>query len=476
MKKLILIVLLLGHQITHPQNATASAQEFEQQAYKWMRTFSEALHVLRTKYYVKNVDISDAMIKSIKALISIVPHCDFLDPKAYESILRTTSGEFYGIGVIIGSKNVEDAFMVIIDVLPGNPADQAGIKAGDKIIEIEGKSLTSMSADEIAALLKGERHSIVHVTVERANDPEPLSFKVKRDVIKDANALCYYINDYNVYYFSLVLFTQQASKQIASLLKKAEQTNARAIILDLRNNSGGLLSAAIDIVSLFVPQGSTVVTTKDRDGKVVEQYTTQKPPVNNSNIPIFVLVNNYTASASEILAGCLRLYADKLQRLVFIVGSTTFGKGSVQEVIPATNDCAFKITTALYFLPDNNTIQGIGIVPDIVINQRVQPSEHTQWINKHFGHEKSLKNYIKPDGTESKDDKETTKKNKPWKEQRRETVMQDYLIQNTLTLINLLDLIQKAYPQAKNNRAFCVQKYNQMIALDKDAGWSEVSL
>lgn len=474
MKKFIILILLLCNR-SYTQNAVPSAQEFEQQAYKWMRTFSEALHVLRTKYYVKNVDISDAMIKSIKSLISIVPHCDFLDPKAYESILRTTSGEFYGIGVIIGSKNVEDAFIVIIDVLPGNPADQAGIKAGDKIIEIEGKSLTSMSADEIAALLKGERHSIVHVTVERANYPEPLSFKIKRDVIKDANALCYYIKDYNVYYFSLVLFTQQAAKQISQVLKKAEQTNARAIILDLRNNSGGLLSAAIDIVSLFVPQGSPVVTTRDRDGNTVEQYTTQKPPVTNSTIPIFVLVNNYTASASEILAGCLRLYANKLQRLVFIVGSTTFGKGSVQEVIPASNDCAFKITTALYFLPDNTTIQGIGIIPDITINPRVAPSEHTQWINKHFGHEKSLKNYIQPDGKKSTEATET-KKNKPWKEQRRETVMQDYLIQNTLTLINLLDLIQKAYPQAKVDRSLCVQKYNEMIALDKDAQWQEVGL
>lgn len=473
-----LLILLFVSSCWADQATSTSAQEFDQLAYKWMRTVAEALHVLRTKYYVKNVDITDAMIKSIKALISIVPHCDFLDPKAYESILRSTSGEFYGIGIIIGNKNIEDPFIVIIDILPGNPADQAGIKASDKIIEIEGKSLTSLSADEVAALLKGERHSTVHVTVERPNYPEPLNFGVKRDVIKDANALCYYIKDYNVYYFSLMLFSQHAAKQIASLLKKAEQTKARALILDLRNNSGGLLSAAIDIVSLFVPSGSIVVTTQDRDGKVAEKYVTQHEPIAQSSIPIFVLVNNYTASAAEILAGCLRIYAQQLGRLIFIVGSTTFGKGSVQEVIPATNDCAFKITTALYYLPDNNTIQGIGITPDIMINPKFPPSEHIQWINKHFGQEQALKNYIQPNGAkkETKATEQPNKKNKPWKEQRRESIMHDYLIQNTLTLINLLDLIIKTYPQAKTDRAFCVKKYNELIALDKDSAWQEISL
>jgi len=192
------------------------------------------------------------------------------------------------------------------------------------------------------------------------------------------------------------MFTDVAVKQIAELLKKSQEHHYKGLILDLRNNSGGLLTAAIDIASLFLKKGSLVAITKDNNNKETERYSTKKDPIAHKSLPIFILINNFTASAGEILAGALKIHSDMTNDyLVFLVGTTTFGKGSVQEVIPVSNDCALKITTHLYFLPNDTTIQGIGIDPDFIVERTSPPTEQVQWFTKHFGRENTLENYIK---------------------------------------------------------------------------------
>ncbi|OQA35769.1 MAG: Carboxy-terminal processing protease CtpB precursor [Candidatus Dependentiae bacterium ADurb.Bin331] len=264
-----------------------------------------------------------------------------------------------------------------------------------------------------------------------------------------------------MYYLSLNMFTQNAIKQMEQLIKKSQQQQSKGLILDLRFNTGGLLNSVVDIAGMFLEKGSLVVETKNRDNKVIDRYVTTRTPIVDRSIPLFILVNNYTASAAEILAGVLQCYSSKDNKfLAFVVGTKTFGKGSVQEVIPVSNDCAIKLTIALYNLPNNFSIQGTGVTPDFEIDQKLPPSEDVKWFNRFFGRESNLKNTIKLDAKEK--DKEKEQKNKKdakqnseksWYERKRELISSDYMILSTVRLIEMLDLVQKAYPEKTKKRA-----------------------
>ncbi|MGE0010526.1 MAG: S41 family peptidase [Candidatus Babeliales bacterium] len=427
-------------------------EKYDQGVFSFSKTFAEAIHYIKTKYY-QEINPEKAMLEAINAFVSQDPHSSLLDPEAYKEILKTTKGEFYGIGVIIDSlKEPKAEYLSVIDTIPGGPADQAGLLPDDKIVQINEESLKGMSVDEAIAKIKGERNTPVHIKILRKGEPKMMPFTIMRDVVKDHNATCFYFKEHNVLYLALSMFTRNAIKQLEQLLKKSQQIKARGFILDLRSNSGGLLDSAVDIASLFLPANSVVVTTKDRSGKVQQSYSTSGTPIANSKIPIFVLVNNYTASAAEILAGALRSHASN-NLPVFIVGTKTFGKGSVQEVIPLSNDSALKITTALYYLPNDTTVQGKGITPDFEIEPKMPPTEELKWFKQFFGHESSLKNSIKPNGKDEKKEPEDKKedndseKHKTWQERKKERLGQDFQLLSTLRLLEMLDLSYKAYPK-----------------------------
>lgn len=473
------------HQTKSLVQKPAQHDKYDETLYNWTKTMSEAFHLVKTKYYVKDLDPKEAMIKAINAFVSLDPHSVLLDPKTYKEIIQSTSGEFYGTGIIIATKNPDDEFLVIIDVVPDGPADKAGIRGGDKIIEIEGNVLRGMTTDEATAKLKGERHSIVNLKIVRDNFPETLTFSIKRDVIKEQSSMCYYFKDYDVYYLHLNIFSQNAFNQLSSLLKKTQKKKCRGIILDLRNNSGGLLNSAVDIASLFVKKNSLVVTTKDRNNKVTEAYHTQKDPIATNGTPIFVLFNNWTASAAEILAGCLKVHSEKEAQqignkkqtdlLVFLVGTKTFGKGSVQEVIPVSNDCAIKLTVALYFLPNDITVQGTGIEPDIELEQKFPPTEQMKWVNKFYGRESALKNSIKTskeaEEKNKKIEKHEKKVEKPWKERRKEIMSSDSQIKDTLTCINILAL----NPDAWKNRNDAIKLLKNSFVNNQELNFEEIN-
>jgi carboxyl-terminal processing protease len=460
-----------------------TAANFDEVTYNWSRTFAEVVQATQQKHY-KVQDAEQCMIKAIDGfLTSLDPHSGFLDPKTYKNILQTTSGEFFGIGIIIdNTRQNKEKFSLITGTIPDGPADNAGVEPLDKIVEIDGKPLEGMSTEDATAMLKGERNTTVHVKIIREKYPDLISLDITRDEIKEQSSLCYHLPDQNIYYLSLTMFSDSAVQQIQKLLKQLKNKEYKGLILDLRNNSGGLLNAAIDIAGMFVNKGSLVVLTKSKGNKEIERYATRHAPLMNNAAPIFILINNYTASAAEILAGCLKIHSESLAQqtsgkkaqknlMVFLVGSRSFGKGSVQEVIPVSNNCAMKITTSLYYLPNDTSIQGVGIEPDLVLEKRFPPTEQMIWFNKNYGREGAFANYIKADTKQSEDDKkdkEKPKKDKSWSERTKDALNKDSQLRETISLINMLSTAQHCCPDQVSNRTKAVKFLKDIYLTDTE--------
>lgn len=456
---------------------TTPPANFDEVIYNWSRTFAEVLQITNQKHY-KIADPEQCMVKAIDGFLSCLdPHSSFLDPKTYKHIMEATTGEFFGIGIVIdNTRQSKDKYLVVIDTIAEGPADKTGVKPFDKIVEIDGKPMEGMTTDEATAKLKGERNTKVHIKVLREGQPDLLAFDITRDVVKEQSSLAFYIPEYNVSYLSLTSFTENSVKQLTELLKQSIKKQYKGLILDLRNNSGGLLSAAVDICSLFLEKGSLVVTTKDKTNKEIGREVTKGAPIANDGLPIFILINNYTASAGEILAGVLKIHSEKLSTqagekqqkklMVFLVGTKSFGKGSVQEIITVSNNCAMKLTTSLYYLPDDTSIQGHGIEPDFYIEKKFPPTEQMIWFTKYYGREKALNGYIKIDkqtgemeGDEEEEKKgnSTDQKSKTWSERARAMLESDNQLRDTISLINMLYTAKASCSQKVSTRKKAVE-------------------
>ncbi|MBU1008243.1 S41 family peptidase [Candidatus Dependentiae bacterium] len=463
-------------------------QEREKDIFQWFRTISEVVHLISEKHY-RHVDFPDFIQNALKSAVpNTDPHSSFFSKKSYLDAMESTSGKFSGIGVSIMSKTPEDNFLIIIDVIQGGPSDQAGLKGGDKIVEVNNESLKGLSSDEVINKLRGKTGTTVKLKVIRAK--KPLEFVIKRQVVKDQSLLCYNFTNQGIYYLSLKIFAENSTQQTAKILSKANGS-CNGMIIDLRRNPGGILEAAVDMAGLFIEKNSLVVSTKDKNQKVISSYFTQKNPVLNKNIPIFILIDNFTASASEILAGCLRYYSEKNQNnlSVFLVGTKTFGKGSVQEVVPISNGCALKITTMLYYLPDGNSIQAKGIEPDFVVKPKTIPEKEIQWVKELYGEETALKNHItaeeaagKPAITKNKivpphpDEKEESKEEmaKNWEERHRKAISQDVQVQACANMINLLNIAKKSTPTLVDTRQKTLDFLKQNYLTDKEVELAQV--
>lgn len=471
MKKFFLLATLICiHPLQSNSVLKSTLNAAEQEIIKMSQTLSEVVNLVHHKYYT-NLDgdaVKKAFGDALNGYAKRDPHSSFLSAEDMKGLQQKMSGEFSGIGVVLPGdlKDEDDEFLPFIEIVPGGPSDKAGIRAGDKLMQIDDDVIKGMKIDQIMNKLKGERHSDVNLKVMREKYPEPLDFKVKRDIIKDEISLSFYLPDQNVYYLLLSIFSEKSAKHVADTLKKAHEKKCKGIIIDLRNNTGGLFDSALDIAGLFLPKDTLVAVTKNREHKVTESWKTSREPLPIAKgMPIFFIVNNYTASAAEIMAGTLKVYSEKEKDLhVFVVGTQTFGKGSVQEVIPLSNDCALRLTTALYYLPFDTCIQGKGVTPDFVIEPRLPLSETHKWMTDTYGREKALKGSIKPHG--AKEEKKEKKKKKddktPWKEQRKEMLANDYMVQNTVSLIDMLNAGKKAHPSMtsrQSQKAFLTENY-----------------
>lgn len=309
--------------------------------------------------YVDEVEPQKLIYGALKGMMgSLDPHSQFLNPESYREIQVETEGQFGGLGIEI---TLQENFLTVVSAIEGTPAFAAGILPKDRILKIDDKSTKDMTLEEAVKKLRGKPGSKVKLTILRSENKEILDFTLERAVIKIESITESQILEAQIGYVRMSEFQERSAEDLAKSIRNLEKKGLDGLILDLRNNPGGLLQSAVEVTNRFVAKGSLIVYTKGRKPTQNMSFKAKADPI--TNIPLIVLVNGGSASASEIVAGAVQ----DLKRGI-IVGEKTFGKGSVQSVIPLKDGSALKLTTAKYFTPNGRSIQGKGMTPDIVVD------------------------------------------------------------------------------------------------------------
>lgn len=317
--------------------------------------FTKIVSIIEDQY-VDELNTSDIIDKALKGLLSnLDAHSSFMDAKESKELQVQTNGEFGGLGISVGMK---DGALTVIAPIEGTPADKAGMKANDIILKINNEATIGMTIDKAVSIMRGKPGTPIKLTVIRKGEMKPLVIDIIRDIIEIQSVYAKTIGD-DILYLRITSFDQK----VVSSMKKAikEHPKAKGIVLDLRNNPGGLLNQAIGVVDMFVDHGIIV----SQKGKVVSEnliYNARKSK-SDTKTPLVVLVNDGSASASEIVSGSLQDH-----KRAIIVGKKTFGKGSVQVVMPVGNNESLRLTIARYYLPSGRTIQAVGVTPDIEVS------------------------------------------------------------------------------------------------------------
>ncbi len=399
-KRLILIwILILTTAVSgiFIGRLSLGSMKAEGEGYEDLKVFTEVLSIVK-KNYVEDVKMKDMVYGAIKGMLnSLDPHSGFMPPEAYKEMQIETRGEFGGVGIQIG---IKEGVLTVIAPIEDTPAYKAGIKAGDKIIKINGELTRDMGLQDAVNKMRGQKGTSVIITVIREGWKEMQDFTIVRDVIKVKSVKSKVIDD-SIGYVKLNQFQERTASDLEAALSDMEQKHVASLILDLRNNPGGLLNSAVDVASQFLPSGKVVVYIKGRSGEGTEYRTegekTAEPGKEKSKlfntIPMIVLVNQGSASASEIVAGALKDW----NRAV-ILGVQTFGKGSVQSVIPLSDGSGLRLTTARYYTPKGISIQSTGITPDIVVKLEAKDGAKEHPVVR----EKDLERHLKNDKSEEK--------------------------------------------------------------------------
>ena len=324
-----------------------------------IRTFTEIFSKIKSDY-VENIEDSTLLKNAIKGMLQgLDPHSAYLDKDAYKELQEGTSGEFGGLGIEVG---YEDGFVKVISPIDDTPAKRAGIKAGDLIIRLDGKSVKGISLMEAVKMMRGKPGSEIELTILRGGEEKPFNVTIVRDIITVKNIKAETIES-AFGYIRISNFQIHTVDDLSKALTKLESENnnmLKGLVLDLRNNPGGLLNAAVGVSDLFLDEGLIVYTEGRVKGSKLKFNA--KPSEMFKDIPIIVLVNGGSASASEIVAGALQDH-----RRAIIMGERTFGKGSVQTILPMNDETALKLTTARYYTPSGRSIQASGIEPDMIV-------------------------------------------------------------------------------------------------------------
>ena len=338
-------------------NLSLSANE--ESIYDKIDLFGEVLDKIN-KEYVEEVNQSDAMDAAINGVLqSLDPYSAYMSPELFKEMQTETSGEFGGLGIEVG---MEAGVVKVISPIDNSPAEQAGVKAGDYIVKINGVQVQGKTLTEAVELMRGPVGSPIEITIRRIGEKKSFVFEIIREIIEVKSVKSELIDD-KVGYIRLTSFNENSADQIKDIVKKfKKENNIDKYILDLRNNPGGLLSQAIRISDFFLDNGE-IVATKGRQSNENRKWFAKKGDIINGET-LLVLINYGSASAAEIVAGAL-----KDHKRAVIVGENSYGKGSVQSIIPLKNKGAIRLTISKYYLPSGKSISGEGVTPDIVVEE-----------------------------------------------------------------------------------------------------------
>ncbi len=339
--------------------AAAQEQNIEQEAaiYANLETFANILDLLQ-KHYIEEVNSAEILIGAVRGMLNLLdPHSAYLSPEDFKDLQEDTSGVFIGVGIEV---TVRDGILTVVAPISGSPAFQQGVKAGDQILKINGRSTKDMGLSDAVKHLRGKRGETVSITVGRAGLSQAQDIVLVRDLIPNQSVLVKELAP-GIQHIYITNFQAATTKDFRQILQDIEQKEAlKGIILDLRNNPGGLLEQAIRVADVFIERG-VLVSTRGRNKKD-EVLFEAHPGTDKYTVPLVVLVNGGSASAAEIVAGALQDHGRGI-----ILGTKTFGKGSVQTVVPLPDGAGLRLTTARYYTPKGHSIQETGITPDIIV-------------------------------------------------------------------------------------------------------------
>ncbi len=358
---LILVALLAGNLVVgarlSSQNQSPSDRDT---AYEKLTLFAKVLEQVRENYVDQDkTDYKDLIYGALRGMLqSLDPHSQFMDPQVYTDMKDDTAGEFGGLGIVIG---IKDGVLTIIAPMEDTPGFRAGLLPGDKIIEIDGQSTDGYSLTEAVKRLRGLPGTKVSIKILRPKTQDVKTINLTRAKINIPSIKDVKMLEDGIGYMRVVQFNEPTSKDLQAALEKLLKEGMKAFVMDLRNNPGGLLTSAIEVSEKFLGKGQMVVYTQGRNAKLQQTFRA-RGRYHYLDFPIVILVNGGSASASEIVAGALQD-----QRRAVLVGEKTFGKGSVQSVLPLDDGSAIRLTTAKYYTPSKRVIHEHGIEPDIVV-------------------------------------------------------------------------------------------------------------
>lgn len=337
---------------------------FNEQGFSNLMRFITAYRFIETKYVNDTDDVKlidgaiDGMVKSLND-----PHSNYLSPKMYKTLMEQTEGSFAGIGVVMGMDNEQKIH--IVGIMENSPGQKAGLQEGDEILAVDGVPVTQMVFDEVAAHVRGQAGTDVVLTIMRDNANQDIT--ITRDNIK-LKTVGHKMLDNNIGYIQIVSFSEDTANEFNEAYNDLKNQGMKALVLDLRNNPGGLLTTCVEIAKKLVPKGE-IVSIVDKQGNKETYSSSLEAP----EYPLVVLINKNSASASEILSGAIQD-----TKAGTIIGNTSYGKGSVQTILPMFEDDAVKLTIAKYYTPSGRSIDGTGITPDIEINLDENATSDTQ--------------------------------------------------------------------------------------------------
>ncbi len=411
--------------------APSDAPSVEASRLQALAKFTKVLSIVE-KYYVDEESIETLMNKTIEGLMSkLDAHSAYLNQKHFKDLQVQTKGEFGGLGITVG---IKDGALTVISPIEGTPADKAGLEAGDIILKIDDKPTLDMSIDDAVKLMRGKPGTPIDLTIVRQGKSKPFVVHIVRDIIKIQSVYARTIaSDPGAVYLRVTSFDQKVVKDISRAIKQYD-ADAKGFILDLRNNPGGLLDQAVGLVDLFVDEG-VIVSQKGRDPRENTEYKAHASDT-LTHKPLVVLVNEGSASASEIVSGALQDH-----KRAVLVGQKTFGKGSVQVILPISQTEAIKLTVARYYLPSGRTIQAVGVTPDILVARgKVPETEENEFAIKEADLKMHLKSELeKLDGNTTSTDANVSSEDE---NATRKTVITEQQVNNDIQLKEALDILK----------------------------------